>query len=92
MLTKEEFTKHITHLKKLFDAADELYNATNKAFDLLEIDSVSYLIDDQIELVEKAMDDDEDLIGTWFSDCIINTDTLWEIEIDEFYDKLKGSE
>lgn len=88
MLTKDEFIEYTNALFAVYKAADNIYEATNHAFDLLEIDAINNIIETQTETIEKLIDDESDEFGEWICAKITNPEITESVE--EFYDNFKS--
>lgn len=86
MISKEDFVGYVNSLLDFYKMTDRLYDATNHAFDLVEVNEASKLIDNQISMLETIMNDDEDRIGEYVCECISFPESAKPAE--EMYDEL----
>ena len=84
-MNKGSFKKHMTRLLQMSKVDGDLYDATNGAFDLNEIEAYSNFYESYVSMLCNAMNLDEDIMYDWL-------DTRWgkcdPKEIDDFYNSI----
>ena len=65
MLSKNDFIKYINILKNYDKLQHDLYDATNGAISLFELDEISKLEDSVLKLLEYTMNDHTKMIDYW---------------------------
>ena len=65
MLSKNDFVKYINILKDYDKLQQDLYDISNGAISLFEIESINKLEDSVLKLLEYVMGDDYKMIDYW---------------------------
>lgn len=99
MLSKKEFIKYINILKEYDELQHSLYDTSNGAISLFELDAIGKLEDSVLKLLEYVMNDDYKMIEYWlyelyfgekyFDGCIIDDGVNIDIStVEKLYDYL----
>lgn len=99
MLNKKDFIKYINILSEYDKLQDDLYQITNGAISLFELDVISKLENSVLKLLEYIMNDSSNVIDYWlyelhfgkdfYDGCIRENDINIDIStVEKLYDYL----